>query len=497
MYSLNLSKNKRALIKSMAVVLLVLFLSGSLVQAQEEAAISSLRQMGQAFSEIAKKTSPAVVGIKANKVFTQKYYDSIDPFFNNPFFDDDVFEHFFGAPRGRQREPKERKYNRRAQGSGFIISKDGYILTNNHLVGEADTVKVKLSDESEFEAKVIGADPESDVALIKIESKEDLPFLELADSEQLQVGEWVIAIGNPFGLSHTVTAGIVSAKGRSGVGITTYEDFIQTDAAINPGNSGGPLLTLDGKAVGINTAIISRSGGNMGIGLAIPVNMAKNIYEQLVKEGKVVRGYLGIRPQNITKDIAESYGLDEVKGALVAEVVDDSAADKGGLKFEDIILEVNGRDVKDASDLMKKIAAFSPGTEIKLIVLRNGKKKPLKVTLDERPGAKEDKEYKEKEPATIEKLGLEITDLSKEMAKRFGYNDLTGVIVVRVTPGSVAEEKGIEAGMLIIRVNSKEIEGTKDFYREIQKVNAGEYLRLVVTDGRMRYIVAMKVPEDD
>ncbi|MFA5252513.1 MAG: trypsin-like peptidase domain-containing protein, partial [Phycisphaerae bacterium] len=266
--------------------------------AQDPNSIDTLRQMGKAFAKISEKASPAVVGIKANKTITQQMPDWQ---FSDPF-DDDLFERFFGRPSPRQRqrspqEPQTRKFQQLAQGSGFIVSSDGYILTNNHLVGEAEKVMVKQGNNQEVEAKVVGTDPDSDVAVIKIDGN-DLPFLELADSDKLEVGEWVLAIGNPFGLSHTVTAGIVSAKGRSGFRLAEYEDYIQTDAAINPGNSGGPLLNLDGKVVGINTAIISPGGrsywaGNVGIGFAIPINMAKSIYEQLVQTGKVARGFLG------------------------------------------------------------------------------------------------------------------------------------------------------------------------------------------------------------
>ncbi|MHC4076190.1 MAG: trypsin-like peptidase domain-containing protein, partial [Planctomycetota bacterium] len=291
------------------------------VAAQDSESIATLRRMGDAFAQIADKASPAVVGIKAETKVAQGPFGLREwPF--DPF-GDDFFDHFFRRQRPRRRSPQHRKQV--SQGSGFIISPDGYILTNNHLVGKTEKIMVKLADDKEYEGKLIGADPDSDVAVIKIEA-EDLKCLELADSDKLKVGEWVIAIGNPFGFSHTVTAGIVSAKGRSGVGLAAYEDFIQTDAAINPGNSGGPLLNLDGEVVGINTAIISRSGGNMGIGLAIPVNMAKGIYEQLIESGTVARGFLGVNIQSLTADLAESLGLErETKGVIIPEVMKDSA----------------------------------------------------------------------------------------------------------------------------------------------------------------------------
>lgn len=475
-----------------AIIFVAYTLSGFAL-AQDQASISSLRQMGKAFTSIAEKTSPAVVGIKADKVYMQQFGGMPYWFFEDPFFDDDFFEHFFGRPRQRQRQqPKQRKTVRPVQGSGFIISEDGYILTNNHLVGEAENVRVQLNDEREFEAEVIGADPESDVALVKID-QEDLPYLELADSDALEVGEWVIAIGSPFGLSHTVTAGIVSAKGRSGVGITTYEDFIQTDAAINPGNSGGPLLNLEGKVVGINTAIVSRSGGNMGIGLAIPVNLAKSIFDQLKKEGKVVRGYLGIALQDINPELAENFGLKDSKGVIITEVVEDSAAEKAGLKFEDIIVEFNGKTVEDRADLMKRVAVLPPETKVELVVMRDGKKKEITAELGERPKRGE---LMTETPATVYDLGLEVRNLSDDLAERLDYDGLEGVVVTEVRAGSVAQHEGMEPGMLIMKVNRTEIDNVKEFYKEIEKVKKGRTVVLLVTDGKYRRFVTLRVPED-
>jgi len=277
-----------------------------------------------------------------------------------------------------------RKFQQRGQGSGFIISKDGYILINNHVVGDADLIKVKLSDGREFKAKVIGTDPQSDVAVIKIDAT-NLPVLRLGDSDKLEVGEWVIAIGNPFGLSQTVTVGVVSAKGRSRIGINDYEDFIQTDAAINPGNSGGPLVNIHGEAVGMNTAIFSRSGGYMGIGFAIPINMAKAIKDQLLKKGKVTRGWLGVVIQDIDEELAKSFGLEKTEGVLIAEVSEGSPAEKAGLKQGDIILRLNGKKVDDLGELRNKIALTAPGTKVKLEVLRENKRRTIQVTIGEQP----------------------------------------------------------------------------------------------------------------
>lgn len=316
-----------------ALLVLLLVIGPLPALGQDETGVDTLRGMGKAFAKIAEKASPAVVGIKAEKTVMQEYPGTREWPFDEPFdpFNDDLFDFFFRRRSPNRRSP-QRKYRQMAQGSGFIVSPDGHILTSNHLVGEADEdgVKVKLADGRELEGKIIGTDPDSDIAVVKIEA-ENLSFLELADSDTLEVGEWVLAIGNPFGLSHTVTAGIVSAKSRSGFRLAKFEDFIQTDAAINRGNSGGPLLNLDGKAVGVNTAIIG-PGTNIGIGLAIPINMAKSIYEQLVDTGKVVRGFLGVTIQDLTPKLADSFGLKDSKGVLIPEVHKGSAAEKAGIK---------------------------------------------------------------------------------------------------------------------------------------------------------------------
>ena len=475
------------------VTVFVLFVLGACLYAQDQGSITALRQMGKAFTSIAEKTSPAVVGIKADKVYTQQQSDMPYWFFEDPFFNDDFFERFFGRPRQGPQRPQERKVVQPVQGSGFIISDDGYILTNNHLVGDAENVRVQLSDDKEFKAKVIGADPDSDVALVKIEQK-GLPHLELADSNALEVGEWVVAIGSPFGLSHTVTAGIVSAKSRSGVGITTYEDFIQTDAAINPGNSGGPLLDLDGKVVGINTAIISRTGGNMGIGLAIPINMAKTVYKQLIAEGKVVRGYLGLSMQDLTPELAENFGVKESKGVVVTKVFEGSPAEKAGIKFEDVIIEFEGKGVEDSKDLMNQVAALSPGTNVNLVVIREGKKETVTVELGERP--KVDEMTTDQTPATIYDLGFDVKDLSDELADRLGYEGIEGVVVVEVRRGSAAYQKGIEPGMVIMKVGRVNVTDTKEFYGEIRKLKKGDTVVLLVTDGQQRRFVTLEVPEE-
>lgn len=484
-----------------STLLVFLLLVGPVsVFAEDDSSIETLRQMGRAFANIAEKVSPSVVGIRAEKTVSRGYSTRDLPF-GEQFdpFRDDLFDWFFRQPSPRRRSPQRRSEPQRqlqqAQGSGFIISADGYIITSNHLVGEADKVVVKFGDESksEIEAEVIGTDPDSDVAVIKIDVKEDVPYLELADSDALEVGEWVIAIGNPFGLSHTVTAGIVSAKGRSGFSLTTYEDFIQTDAAINPGNSGGPLLNLDGKVVGINTFIISRSGGNMGIGFAIPINMAKGIYDQLVESGTVVRGFLGVSIQDLNAELAESFGLKDTKGVLIPDIIADSAADKSDLKQGDVIIELDGRPVEKASELQKRVALLKPGTKVTLVVLRDGKRKTVKVELGERPkggvisGAPSE---------TLEQLDFTVQNLTDDLAERLGYEGMSGVIVTEVEPGSEAARKGIAAGILIMEVNRESVANTKEFDKALEKVGEGRTVLLRITDGRYARYVPLKLSKE-
>jgi len=490
----NLKKSKNSLHCFVISAFLILMLVFPLeVLAQDSNSINVLRQMGKAFAKIAEQASPAVVGIKAEKAVEQDYSTQNDlPFgFPQDPFGDDFFDHFFHRRSPNQHSPQA-KHREEAQGSGFIISPEGYILTNNHLVGGAEKVWVRLREnEAEIEAKIIGTDPESDVAVIKIEEK-NLPTVQLADSDTLEVGEWVIAIGNPFGLSHTVTAGIVSAKGRSNVGLTAYEDFIQTDAAINPGNSGGPLLNLDGKVVGINAAIISRSGGNMGIGLAIPINMAKAVYEQLVNSGTVVRGFLGVMPQDLTSELATSLGLKDTKGVILPEVTEGSAADKAGLKKGDIVVEFKGQPVESADSFRKQVAMLKPGSKVEIVVLREGNRKKFTAELAERPKQGQNAAG-EREPDMLEQLGFAVENLSSELAGRLGYEGMAGVVVTRIDPDSQAAQKGITTGTLIEEVNQKQIKNTDDFNREIGKAGNEGNILLLVRQGRYKQYVPLKL----
>ncbi len=443
-----------------------------------EKGIATLRETSKAFVEVARKAIPAVVSVKVEKTIKERGQSYYSP------FDEDLLERFFG-PRYYRRPPRERQQV--GQGSGFIISSDGYILTNNHVVGGADKIVVTLQDGKKFDdAKIIGTDPKSDVALIKIEGK-DLPVIELGDSDALDIGEWVIAVGSPFGLQATVTVGVVSAKSR-GVGLAEYEDFIQTDAAINPGNSGGPLLNIEGKAIGLNTAIFSQSGGYMGIGFAIPINLARSITDQLKKSGKVTRGYLGIvmHPEKITPELAEVFGLKDNKGVLVTEVMPDSPAAKAGLKRRDIILEMDGDTVEDWQSFRNIVAMLEPGTKVTLKVFRDGKKKEIEVEI----GSLEEGQVALGVSDVAEKLGLQVQDLTDELAKRFGYEDAEGVIVTEVTNNSPADRAGIGAGMLIVSVNRQDVSTVKEFSEALKEsLETKKALLLVRNERYAQYVV--------
>ena len=477
-----------------STLLILLFISPISVFAQDPDSIATLRRMGKAFASIAEKTSPAVIGLESEQTVTREYPSMRDWPFGEPF--SDPFEFFFRRRSPQQRSPQRqqpRRYRepRTAQGSGFIISPDGYILTNNHMVEGAEKVKIELTDGRKFTAKIIGTDSDSDVAVIKIDA-DDLPYLELADSDALEVGEWVLAIGNPLGLSHTVTAGIVSAKGRSGFGLATLENFIQTDAAINFGNSGGPLINLDGKVVGINTAIAG-STGNIGIGFAIPINMAKHAYEQLVKGGTVERGYLGVLPQDLEPEMAKAFGLKNGKGVLMPEVTKDSAADKAGLKHNDVILELNGKPVESADSFRNRIAMLKPGSKVQLVIWRDGKRKTLTVKLSKRPSTDELPGTLPEE--TREELGFSVQTLTDELAKRYGYEGQTGVIVTSVDRGSQAERLKITPGALIKEVNQQKVGNTREFNDAIKEARKEGGALLLVKLERYTFFAYLKLSE--
>lgn len=473
---MNTRIRSRAAIALLSIVTIV----WTVAPAVADDGIATLRETSKAFTEVAKNAVPAVVSVRVEKTITEQG----STYFYSPF-DDEFFERFFG-PRYRPRvEPRKRQQV--GQGSGFIISEDGYILTNNHVVGEADKIVVTLRDGKEHQAKLVGTDPGSDVALIKIDA-EKLPTIELGDSDALEIGEWVIAVGSPFGLQATVTVGVVSAKSR-GVGITQYEDFIQTDAAINPGNSGGPLLNVDGKAVGINTAIFSQSGGYMGIGFAIPVNMAKSILNQLKETGKVTRGYLGIimHPEKISSDLAEAFGLKSTNGVLITEVVPDSPAEKAGLERRDVIIKMNDQNVEDWQSFRNAIAMLKPGTRIDLTVVRDGKQKKATVEI----GALDESELAMGGASSrVNKLGVQVQELTEELAQRFGYGRAKGVIVTEVAQDSPADRAGITPGILIMSVNRRDVTTVEEFNKAVEEFGKTGKLVLLVRNERFaQYVV--------
>ncbi len=473
-----------------AFLLCFSLLASQVALAREDDNIALLDRSAKAFSSVVKKAGPAVVYIgveKSSKIFGgARGGQNMPDLFNDPFF-----QRFFGPQFQHPQQPR-RQFKQRGAGSGFIVSPDGLILTNNHVVENADTIKVRLADEREFTAEVIGTDPQSDVALIKIDGK-NLPTLPLGDSDKLEVGEWVIAIGSPFELSQTVTVGVVSAKGRSRIGINDYENFIQTDAAINPGNSGGPLLNIHGEAVGINTAIFSRSGGYMGIGFAIPINMARSIEKQLQSDGKVTRGWLGVVIQDVNEDLAASFGLDKAEGILIAEVGDDSPALAAGLKQGDVILTLDGKKVEDVAQLRNKIAMTAPDTKVTLGIIRDGRDKKIKVTIGEQPddfSRTTRLSRKGAHGSMLDKLGMSLQNLTPALASQFGYDKGQGVLIAQVKPDSPAARVGLQPGQLIEEVNKIRVHNIKELKKALKKgrnpkqvllrVRAGEFSQYVV-----------------
>ncbi len=447
-----------------------------------------LDKSSKAFVNVVKKAKPAVVHIKVEKTSRTNNYGGQIPeeMLNHPFF-----EQFFG-PQFRQQMPRPQEFKQQGQGSGFIISEKGLILTNNHVVEGADVVKVILSDNREFVAKIVGTDPQTDVALVKIDDPENLPVLPIGDSSALEVGEWVIAIGNPFGLSQTVTVGVVSATGRSSVGINEYENFIQTDAAINPGNSGGPLINGRGEVVGINTALFSRTGGYMGIGFAIPINMAKSIENQLQTKGKVTRGWLGVVIQNVDKNLAESFGLKQAGGILVSEVQKDSPAGAAGLQRDDIILRLNDTILTDVSDLRNRVALLQPGTKALLDIVRDGRDKKVQITIGEQPASFSSAGKATKDSESLDKYGFTLQELTPELAEKFEYKSGSGLIISDIQPGSPAEAAGLKPGYLVEEVNRVKVQNLGDLKKGLeQSGKSGKILLRVRFGDYSTYVVLM------
>jgi serine protease Do len=436
------------------------------------------------FVELAKRVNPGVVNISTTKVvkgggrifrnFSPPSRER-DPF--RDFFGEDFFDRFFG-------EMLQKDYVQRSLGSGFIIDREGYIITNNHVIEGASEIRVRLSTERDFEAEVVGRDSKTDLALIKIKSSQDLPVEELGDSAKLEIGEWVMAIGNPFGLSHTVTVGIVSAKGRV-IGSGPYDDFIQTDASINPGNSGGPLFNMNGEVVGINTAIVA---SGQGIGFAIPINAAKEIIPQLKKKGKVTRGGIGVYVQKLTPDLAKSFGLEKNKGALVADVIPGSPADTAGIRRGDVIVKFNGKEIDEMNELPRIVASTPVGKEVEIGILREGKPLTLKLKVGE---LKDEAMAPTLEKTKLE-LGMSVQEVTPEIAQQLRLGEATGVVVTQIEPGGVADEAGIQRGDVIREINGYAIRNVSDYRAALAKVKNEEILRLLIKRGERNLYLTMR-----
>jgi serine protease Do len=445
--------------------------------------IETLRRTSRAFSDVAKKATPAVVAVEVRAAIAPQGQSSRSP------FEDDFFEHFFGRRFRSPQQPRGPQY-REGRASGFVISADGYVLTNHHVVAGSEEIAVVTNDGQRYEkVTLVGSDEKADVALLKIENAENLPFVEFGDSDDLEIGEWVIAIGNPFGLTETLTVGVVSAMGRKlSQDSAAYQDFIQTDAAINPGNSGGPLLNLDGKVIGINTAIISGTGGYMGIGLAVPINIAKAIQQQLAETGKVSRGYLGISMQKVTPDMSEFFKLDQNTGALVTDVVKDSPAEKGGLKKDDVIIRIGNKKIDDVQDVQNLVGYSVPGTKLDITVIRNGKEK----TLDVEVGSLDDSEL----AGTSDlgrKFGLKVATVDQAAADEYRVDEGVGVVVTEVMPQTPADRAGIRPGMVILEVNRQTVNTVADFNAALAESQDSKKALLLVKTGRYAQYIVLRL----
>jgi serine protease Do len=451
-------------------------------------------QLSTAFEDVADLVRPSVVSVSTRRgVQTtgqqgsrQPQQPQQNPFQESPF--GDFFDHFFG-PGGPQFGPGMPQ-PQEGLGSGFVVSKDGYILTNAHVVEGADEITVRTNDERDLDAKLVGSDPQTDLAVLKVEDGK-LAALELGDSDSLRVGQWVVAAGTPFGLSSSITSGIVSATGRSNLRIADYENFIQTDAAINPGNSGGPLLDLEGRVVGINTAIFSRSGGYMGIGFAIPINMARNVMNSLISDGKVTRGRLGAWIQDLDDDLAESFDYDSRAGVLIGDVDPDSPAGRAGLQSGDIVLEYDGEPVTKADDLRMRVAGTKPGEEVELEIYRDGKRKTIDVEIEEL----ENETVAGDHPAAQldQGVGMTARTLTPEIAQQLGIEgDAKGAVVTEVEPFGPAADAGIRQGDVIVQVQNVPVRSAEELRRELGKADLEKGARVVVLSGGSRRFAVLK-----
>lgn len=432
------------------------------------------------FADLVEKLKPSVVNISTTGTIRGggRFHS---PFGQSPFGKEDPFGEFFERFFG---EIPQREFKQKGLGSGFIISEDGYVVTNNHVVEKADNVEVIFENGDKYKAEIIGKDPKTDLALMKIEPKEKLQAVRFGNSDRLRIGDWVIAIGNPFGLGHTVTAGIVSAEGRV-LGMGSYDDFIQTDAPINPGNSGGPLFNLEGAVVGVNTAIVY---SGQGIGFAIPINLAKSVIDQLKESGTVVRGWLGVLIQQITPEISEGLGLKGVKGVLVSDVTPGGPADKAGIKRGDIITDFNGNKVDQVTELTSMVAQIAPGSDVDVKVLRSGEQSDFKVTLgtlpDTVPGSSEEE--------VKEELGITVNEITPQIASRFNLGEGEGVVITNVEQGSVASESGLRPGDVILEIGKKTIKNLDDYRSALEEVKKGGAALFLIKRGENTIYIGLK-----
>ncbi len=441
----------------------------------------------QGFADIAQAVTPAVVNIVASRPVGRDTREPMEEFFNFPFPWGPQGPREFRGPRHDMPEPRGG-----GQGSGVIVTPDGYVLTNNHVVDSAKELTVTLPDKREFKGRIVGTDPKTDLAVVKIDGK-DLPYVPWGDSSKLRVGDYVLAVGNPFGLNSTVTLGIVSALGRGRMGITQYEDFIQTDAAINPGNSGGALINTKGELVGINTAIFSRSGGNEGVGFAVPTSLGKTVFDSLAKTGKVVRGYLGVGIQDMTQELATSFGLKESKGALVSDVNEDSPAEQGGLKSGDVITAYQGMPVPDGMTLQRLVAKTTVGTKVSVKVVRDGREKEITITIGELPDTTVIAKA-EGSAADHALAGVAVQDLDRNMARELGLaGKIRGVVVVGVEPDSAAEQAGLQPGDVIREINRQPVKSVKDYEQAASRLKKDDRVLMLVNRKGASLFLSVKV----
>jgi serine protease Do len=476
-------KHKHRYVTGRSIIYLVIIALLGLGCSQD---VLAKKVVPESFAELADELGHVAVNISTTK--TVKGVGRLSPFWGKEFrdfFGEEFFRRFFG-------EIPEEQLKQRSLGSGVVVTEDGFILTNNHVIEDAEEILVTMSNKEGYEpkkAKVIGRDPKTDIAVIKIDVEKPIRAARLGDSDKLRVGDWVVAIGNPFGLGHTVTAGIVSAKGRV-IGAGPYDNFIQTDASINPGNSGGPLFNLDGEVVGVNTAIMSQTGGNIGIGFAIPINMAKTIMEQLKEKGRVVRGWLGVTIQTVTPEIREKFRLETAEGALVGEVVRNSPAERGGVERGDVIISFDGKKVSEMSSLPPMVAETPVGKEVEMVVIRKGKEKKLMVTIEE---LKEKPTLAETTPKIEQMFGLSVQELTPELAKSLSLEGEKGVVVSSVERGGSAYEAGIQRGDLIQEIENEPVEDMDDYTRIMQEAASKKQILMVVRHrGHTRYVVLKK-----